>query len=571
MTGLILIFIVLLLIFLGQPIFILIGAASAYLLLSSGVVEHFSDLAILVEKTRDLADKDLLLAIPFFVLAGSIMTEGDIARRLIGFARALFCWLPGGLAISAIFACVFFAAISGSSPVTVIAIGSIMYPAMVKEGYGERFSSGLVTSAGSLGILIPPSIPMIVYAIVDPTMFQEPEGNGFLPACQDTINCTETQLGVTDLFLAGVLPGLIIAIIFSFYSISVGLKLKVTTTPFSLRRVLAAGHLGIWSLLLPVLILGGIYSGAFTATAAACVAVVYSIIVERFIHRSIRFIDLKRVVVDSMVLIGALLLILALAQGFNTYIHRAEVAANAVKLLDTWQLGPVGFLLFVNLILLVAGCFMDVLSAILILVPLLSPIAHALGIHPLHLGVVFIVNLEIGYLTPPLGINLFVSSTLFKKGIGEIVKGVVPFTALMLVGLVIITYVPSTSLGLVSLYHGGELHVPLPEPHQSLDDLESPEALQFLAGLASPDYAGPEANGVMTANYVYNNAVEQADSMRVRTMAELLAGTTRTLERAAERLEYDSLQEMLNDYRSIYRGDMALRDLAYRQSVEVTP
>ena len=529
--------IVLALAVLGQPVYVVIGTVAGYLLLT-GVFDSFSDLTVLVEKTRDLADKELLLAIPFFVVAGTIMTEGDIARRLINFAKACFGWLPGGLAISATFACVFFAAISGSSPVTVIAIGSIMFPAMVSEGYSERFSAGLVTSAGSLGILIPPSIPMIVYAIADPTMFNEPQGGGFLPEGSDV------DLGVIDLFLAGIGPGLMIAGIFSAYAIIQGLRGKIPRSPFSWREVATAGREGIWALMLPVIVLGGIYTGAFTATAAACVAVVYAIVVEKYIHRSISFGDLQKVITECTVLIGALLLILALAQGFNTYLVRAQVAeAAAARIVDA-QLGPIAFLLVVNIVLLITGCFMDILSAILILVPLLSPIAAQLGIHPLHLGVVFIVNLEIGYLTPPLGINLFVSSTLFNKSLGEIIKGVVPFTCLMLGCLAIITYMPMISIGPVSKYHGGEFAVPFPSPHMPMQELDLPDELSMLANMVVEE---PE------------EGVDDGPG-EVLDMAALMAQSMETLEEETCG-EYDSLAELLADYRRVASGAVRLRDL----------
>ncbi len=534
------------LVLLGQPVFVALGAVAAFMLLQTPAYNTLGDLSNLIEMTRRLADNDVLLAIPFFVMAGSVMTEGDIARRLIAFARSIFGWMPGGLAISAIFACVLFAAISGSSPVTVIAIGSIMYPAMVAEGYRERFSSGLVTSAGSLGILIPPSIPMIVYAIA---------AGGFIEPERGSIVHDGSDLGVTDLFLAGVGPGVLIAIVFSGYAVLEGIRRKVPRSKFVLVEVFKTAKHGIWALLLPVVVLGGIYTGAFTATAAACVALVYAIIIERYVHRSITYPDLHRVFGESTVLIGALLLILAVAQGFSTYLIRAEVATAAVAQLYEWNLGPVGFLLLVNVLLLVVGMFMDILSAILILVPLITPIAHQLGIHPLHLGVVFIVNLEIGYLTPPLGINLFVASTLFKKGLGEIIRGVVPFTGMMLVCLLAITYVPSISLGPVSVFHDGDFSVPFPEPHIPMRELEIPEAVQLLASMAEEEAEAESED-------------EDADAApgRVLTMAELMNQTTTQLEEegVASR-QYDSLADMLNDFRALLDGDLRLRDLAYTE------
>ncbi len=450
-----LIAIIVLMILLGEPLFILIGSITMYLLIVGGVFTEFRFLTAIIEQTRGLADQPVLLAIPFFVISGAIMTEGDIAKRLIAFAESIFGWLPGGLAIAAVFACVFFAAISGSSPVTVIAIGSIMYPALIKRNYPEKFSAGLVTSAGSLGILIPPSIPMIIYAIVDPTGLKDPVGY--------TLSVTGGgDAGVKDLFLAGMGPGILIGLVFAIYAMKIGHKHKVATTPFSFKEMITKFTKGFWALNLPIIILGGIYSGAFTATQAAAVAVVYAAFVEFFIHRSITIGDVPRIFRESAVLMGSLLIIMALALSFNLYLDRAKIPEAAVEWIVSMNLSIIAFLLIVNILLLIVGFFMDIMSAILILVPLLAPIAFSLGIHPLHLAIVFIVNLEIGYLTPPIGLNLFVSSTLFKKGIGTIVKAVTPFVLLMMVCLALVTYVPTLSLGLVSVSKGQGFYVPFP-------------------------------------------------------------------------------------------------------------
>ncbi|MEZ4460113.1 MAG: TRAP transporter large permease [bacterium] len=480
------------LILLGVPLYVLIGSISAYLLFVGGVFTEFRLLTAIIEQTRGLADQPVLLAIPFFVMSGAIMTEGDIARRLIAFAEALFGWMPGGLAISAVFACVFFAAISGSSPVTVIAIGSIMYPALVTAGYPERFSSGLVTSGGSLGILIPPSIPMIVYAIVDPTGLKDPLGYSLA-------STGGGDAGVKDLFIAGLGPGLLIGLVFAAWSFKTGLAHKVQTTPFNLKKVGTTFVDGFWALNLPIIILGGIYSGVFTPTQAAAVSVVYAALVEFFIHRSIKLPDVPRIFSESAILMGSLLIIMALALGFNLYLDRAKIPEQAVDFILSMDLSVLAFLLIVNILLIIVGFFMDILSAILILVPLLAPVAFGLGIHPLHMAIIFIVNLEIGYLTPPIGLNLFVASSLFKKGIGEIVKSVAPFVALMAACLLLITYVPSISLGLVSLSRGGSLYVPWadtttaetaatpettsPEP----DDAPTPDKVEAPSGVKSLD------------------------------------------------------------------------------------
>ncbi len=597
--GIFVILFVIAVVTLGEPLYVLIGGVAAILLSAEfgagqelSLVENLDNLKIIIEMTRRLSDNEVLLAIPFFVISGAIMSEGDIATRLIQFAQAAFAKVPGGLAVSAVFACIFFAAISGSSPVTVIAIGSVMFPAMVKEGYSERFAAGLVTSAGSLGILIPPSIPMILYAIIDPTAFADPSNY--------ELAADATGSGLVELFLAGVGPGLVIGVILAGYSVFEGRKVggagekvssvtrlrhafvdigRAVAAPFyaSVAMVLAmtrdvveavsratprdrsayaekvtdAFYHGFWALMLPVVILGGIYAGIFTPTQAAAVSVVYALVVEFFIHRSITWWDIPRTLGDSAVLIGALLIIIALAQGFNKYLELAQVAEGALAILNEWQLSPVAFLLIVNLLLLVVGCFMDILSAILILVPLISPIAFQLGIHPMHLAIVFIVNLEIGYLTPPLGLNLFVASTMFNKSLGEMIRAVMPFTVLMLVGLMMITYIPTISLGLVSAKNGHAFYVPFPENHVALHGLETNEAIALLGGVAEreEELAAEEP--------------EVEEPPRVLTMEEIMAGGQAALEEEAmNSLLYETPESLLSDYRLVYSGRVRLADLA---------
>ena len=485
-----LIFLIVAMIALGEPLYVLIGSLTMYLLIMGGIFGEFRLLTAIVEQTRGLADQPVLLAIPFFVISGALMTEGDIARRLIAFAQSIFGWLPGGLAIAAVFACVFFAAISGSSPVTVIAIGSIMYPALVKRNYPDGFSSGLVTSAGSLGILIPPSIPMIVYAIVDPTALKDPIGY--------TLSSTGGgDASVKDLFIAGMGPGMLIGLTLAIYSLYIGHKFKVEKSKFEARRVWDSFIDGFWALNLPILILGGIYSGIFTPTQAAAVAVIYAAVVEFFIHRSLTLEDVPRVFTESSVLMGSLLIIMALALGFNLYLERAKIPEHAVEMILAMNLSIIAFLLIVNVLLIIVGFFMDILSAILILVPLLAPIAFGLGIHPLHLAVVFIVNLEIGYLTPPIGLNLFVASTLFKKGIGEMVRAVVPFMLLMLGCLIVVTYVPTVSLGLVSLSKGGDFYVPFPTGKPAAEEFEEDPSVPSAKPADEPIEAGQEVPGAV--------------------------------------------------------------------------
>jgi len=443
-SGLLLVAALAAMIMLGSPLFVIIGvlAAMCFSLYGEGYdlgvcmtlsTDAICGYDIFPAKMADLTSKNVLLAIPFFVLSGSIMSEGDIANRLVAFAKALVGFLPGGLAIATVGGCIFFAAISGSSPVTVIAIGSMMFPALVKAGYSERFSMGLVTTAGSLGILIPPSIPMLVFAIV---------AGGRVP------------LDVGELFMAGIVPGLMIGGLLSIYAVVVAMRTgeSAPRARFSFSEVLEKFREGFWAIMLPVIILGGIYSGLFTATEAAAVSVIYALVVELAIHRQIGPVHVPQIVSDAAVMMGTLLIIMALAFGLNDFLVEEKIPDQAVEMIREMDLSPVEFLLIMNLLLLVVGAMMDSISAIMIIAPLLKPISDQLGIDPVHLGVIFIVNLEIGYLTPPIGINLFVASSVFKKSMGEVIKSVIPFILLMFVGLGIVTYVPTVSLGMVNVF-----------------------------------------------------------------------------------------------------------------------
>jgi C4-dicarboxylate transporter DctM subunit len=412
---------------LGLPLFAVLAAVTSLSLRYLADLPQTAANAAEYELARNMfrvLDQDALLAIPMFVLAGVIMSGGGISRRLVELARALTGWAPGGLAIAGVAACVVFAAISGSSPATLVAIGIVMYPALVRAGYRETFSQGLLTSSGSLGILIPPSIPMIVYAIMVPTA------------------------SVSALFLAGVIPGLLIAAIFATYCLHIGVRDQVPKTRFSGGELVTAARRGVWSLLLPVLILGGIYSGILTVNEAAAVAVVYAIFVETRIHRELRLRDIPRLVSQSAMEMGVILIIVMVAAGFTQYLTFAGVPDGVTSWLKGHVSSPVAFLLAVNLVLLIAGAMMDSISAILILSPILGAAGAAYGVDPVHLGIITIVNLEIGYLTPPFGINLFVASALFEQPLGRVLRGVLPFIVLMLICLVLITFVPDISLAL---------------------------------------------------------------------------------------------------------------------------
>jgi len=448
-----------LLVLLGAPLFVALGVGtlSAWALLRGGAPHT------VVNDMVAATYKQELLAIPFFVFAGNLMTRGGIARRLIAVARALLGPLPGGLALGAVLSCALFAAISGSSPVTLIAIGTVLFPMLQREGYPELHSIGLLTTAGGLGIIVPPSIPMIVYAIVVGAL-PDPAPGSLAPelAAQLVSNSVVTPRA---LFLAGVLPGVLIAVALGAYTLARAWPHRGDGS-FGQRdplagyahRLLATLRDGALALAMPVLLLGGIYgvfdlralglpvAVVFTVTEAAAIAVVYALVIELVVHRELSLRDLPDVAAESAQTMGSLFLILVLALSLNrlfVFEHLPEAAA-------AWMMQAVHdkltFLIVANLFLLALGCVMDILSAILIVAPLLAPIAQSYGVHPVHFGVLFIVNLEIGYLTPPMGLNLFVASSVFDRPIGQVFRSVLPFLVVMLLCLFAITALPALSL-----------------------------------------------------------------------------------------------------------------------------
>lgn len=415
MAGLILVALVLAALALRQNVIVILLGSAAYvhLVWGDGHLEY------LAEDIWISLDNSLLLAIPMFLLAGSVMTRGSIAQRLIDLAVAVTRPLPGGLAVATILSCAVFAAISGSSPVTLLAVGTIMYPALLNEGYDKRFVLGALTSGGTLGIIIPPSIPLILYGIV-------------------------TETSIADLFLAGVVPGIMIATVLAIYSLWVNRHMPAQSFDFpEFRRALLRGG---WSALLPVILLGGIYSGYFSATEAAAVALVYALFVEVFVHREMKLLDFYGTAVETAKLLGMLFPIVAVALSIKTILTIEEIPDALALFITEATSNPIMFLLAVNILLLIVGCLFDIISAILILAPLLLAPALAYGIDPVHFGVIMVINLEIGFLTPPLGLNIIVAMTAFKENFLTICRAVLPFIALILAVLMIVTYVPETAL-----------------------------------------------------------------------------------------------------------------------------
>lgn len=404
----------------GVPIAVALGLSSLVTILAFG---HDS-LASLALKLFETSEHFTLLSIPFFILSGTFMTNGGVARRMIRFAIACVGHLRGGLAIASVLACMLFAAVSGSSPATVVAVGSIVIAGMVKAGYPQGFAAGVVCNAGTLGILIPPSIVMVVYGAT-----------------------TETSVG--KLFIAGVVPGIVLGLMLMVAIYVRAIMLKLPSQPRApMKEVLVAGRDSAWGLLLLVIILGGIYGGVFTPTEAAGVAAVYAFFIAVFVYRDLKWGEVPKVLVDASRVTVMLMFIVANALLFAHVLTTERIPQVIAEHIVAFGMPAWVFLIVVNLLLLVAGAFMEPTGIILILAPILFPIATQLGIDPVHLGIIMTVNLEIGMVTPPVGLNLFVTAGITKMSIGQVVRAATPWLAVLLVFLVLVTYVPLLSLWL---------------------------------------------------------------------------------------------------------------------------
>ncbi|MEJ2601716.1 MAG: TRAP transporter large permease [Gammaproteobacteria bacterium] len=418
MGALWLLALVLVLLALRQNLLVILGTAVAWLYL------YYTDdqLSFIALDAWGALNKEVLLSIPLFILAGNIMAKGGMALRLVRLVKALTGPVPGGLAIATVVSCAIFAAISGSGTVTLLAVGAVMYPALLEAGYDKRFSLGSITSAGTLGIIVPPSIPLILYGVM-------------------------THTSIADLFIAGIGPALLLTGLMAAYAVAV--NWQKDRQPIVFTEVRAAAVDGILALLMPVIILGGIYTGHFTATESAAVAVVYALLVEVLLHRELDLRQVADVMVDTGRLLGGLFPVLMLALALNVFFTYQKVPEHMVDWLSGQIDSRIAFLLIVNVFLLVIGCIMDIGSAILILAPMLVPLAEAQGIDPVHFGIIMVVNLEIGYLTPPLGLNLIVALGAFRENFWEICRAVVPFLLLMLAGLSVVSFWPELSLFLI--------------------------------------------------------------------------------------------------------------------------
>ena len=404
----------------GAPLFVLLGGLAVLFFLGEAQTPY-----IVLRRTYSLAVSDAIPAVPLFTLAGFVLAEGQSSERLLRLFRAWFGWIPGGTAVVCAFVCSFFTVFTGGSGVTILALGGLLLPALIKAGYRERFSIGLLTASGSLGLLLPPALPLIVYAIV-------------------------AEQPMEDLFIGGIIPGLLMTALVATLGVREGYVSRAGTTPFAWREGLAATWASRWELLLPVIVLGSIFYLRTSTVEAAALTAMYALIVQTAIHREVRFgRNLFGILTECLIVVGGVLIILGVAVGFTRYLIGAGIPGAMLEWTQTYVSSPLTFLLLLNLFLLVVGCLMDIFSATVVVVPLIVPVGLAFGVHPVHLGIIFIANLELGYLTPPVGLNLFLSSYRFNRPVMEVARATLPMLGILGIGVLLITYVPWLTLGLL--------------------------------------------------------------------------------------------------------------------------
>ncbi len=406
----------------GTPIFVLLGGAAVLLFMSEGVTPA----AVLIE-TYQLSVSPTLPAIPLFTLAGFLLAEGNASARLLRVFRAWFGWIPGGTAVVCAFLCSFFTVFTGGSGVTILALGGVLFPALLKDGYRERFALGLMTAAGSLGLLLPPALPLILYGVV-------------------------AQIPIEDLFIGGILPGILLTTMIAAWGVREGIISGAGRQPFVFRESLVSLWVAKWELAMPFVVLVAMFSGIATAVEAAALVALYALVVQTVVHRdlSIRR-DLLRVFTECAVVVGGVLVILGVAVGFTNYLVGAEIPAKMLAWSQQNIHSKFLFLLMLNLFLLAVGWLMEIFAAIVVVVPLIVPLGEAFGIHPVHLGIIFIANLELGFLTPLVGINIFLASYRFKRPVLEVARAALPMMAILGLGVLLITYVPWLTLAILRM------------------------------------------------------------------------------------------------------------------------
>ena len=402
---------------LGTPLFVVISALALISFFRGGI-----DLTVVFIEMSRLAETPTLTAIPLFAFTGFLLAESGAAQRFVRVSETLLSWLPGGLAIMALCACALLTAFTGASGMTIVAVGGLLYKALKQKGYAENFTLGLLTTSGSLGLLFPPSLALILYGVVSGTP-------------------------IDLLFVAGLPPGLLLVVALSVYCYVIGRRQTAARTiPWSAAEALTALRDSCWELLLPVVVVGGIYSGVIAVSEAAALSALYVFVVEVFVHREISLRQLPDIMRQTMVLVGSIIILLGAAFAYTNYMIDAEIPNRLLDYMRDHVSSRFLFLLLLNLFLLAVGCLIDMFSALIVVVPLILPIAVAYQVHPIHLGIIFLTNLEIGYSTPPVGLNLFIASARFERPILSLYRASVPFLLLLLGALLVITYVPQISL-----------------------------------------------------------------------------------------------------------------------------
>ncbi|MGW8321234.1 MAG: TRAP transporter large permease [Thermodesulfobacteriota bacterium] len=419
MTSILVIVLLLLCLFLGAPVFCVFAAAALW-----GWYADGTSVSVVGTDIFRLSSNFVLIAIPLFTFAGYLLGESNAPKRLVKLSRAFFGWMPGGLAIVSVVICSLFTAFTGASGVTIVALGALLFPALLRDRYSENFSLGLVTTGGSLGLLFAPSVPLIIYGVI-------------------------TETPIFDMFIAGVLPGVLMVIVLCAFSVYMGTRTKTERIPLRWKAMREALWEAKWEIPLPVVVLGGIYGGVFAASEAAAVTAFWALIVEVLIYREISLAQLKQVIRESMTMVGGILIIMATAMASTNYFIDIDVPSMIFDFIQGFVNTKIMFLILLNVFLFGLGMILDIFSALVVVVPLITPIAQEYGINTIHLGIIFLANMQIGYLTPPLGMGLFISSYRFDKGILQITAACLPFIAMLIASVLVITYWADLSLFLV--------------------------------------------------------------------------------------------------------------------------
>jgi tripartite ATP-independent transporter DctM subunit len=414
---------IVLLALLGAPLFIAIVSAAML-----GFYHAEIPLAVIPIEIYRLVNTPLLIALPLFTFAGYLLAESNVSTRLVRLTQIFLGWMPAGLAVVAFVVCAFFTAFTGASGVTIVAVGALLFPALLKAGYPEKFSLGLVTTSGSLGLLLAPSLPLILYGVIVQQMD------------------LDKPFKIQDLFIAGILPALLMIVLLTIYAVWVTRGELIIKKQFSRTEAWDAIKAAKWEIPLPFIVLGGIYSGLFAISEASAVTAAYVLITLVMINREIAYKDIPRIASEAMVMVGGILLILGVALAFTNFLIDAEIPQQLFEWIQSWISSKFTFLILLNIVLLILGAILDIFSALVIMIPLIVPMALGYGIDPIHLGIIFLANMQIGYFTPPIGMNLFIASYRFERSITELYRATIPFMLVLFVALIIITYIPEVSL-----------------------------------------------------------------------------------------------------------------------------